>query len=132
MNARTVSIGAGLICGLGWISKIVIMALQGGPDPASVPESIAFLAGVVGAIVAAAAVGTLIANGRSVAWRVLAAVAAVIVVGLVIGVGQFALSALPGESWVHEEAIFGVIGLVAAAVAMAMAIGPVLRPAARV
>lgn len=42
-----------------------------------------------------------------------AGVGAVLFAVLVIGLGQVALAALAGASWVHEEAIFGVAGLLA-------------------
>jgi hypothetical protein len=55
----------------------------------------------------------------------LAGLAAVVIVGVVVGLGQAALTALPGDSWVQEEAIFGLVGLAA----VVMATATLRRPA---
>lgn len=119
MTARRVAVVAGLVGGLGWVAKMVIMALQGGPDLDSIPETIAFVTGLVGVLVAAAATGVHLTRGRGWGWRILAAVAAVGLAILVVGFGQELLTALPGESWVQEEAIFGIVGLLAVVAAAA-------------
>jgi hypothetical protein len=110
-RARTIGITAALIGGVAWMAKIVIMTVQGGPDQNSIPEAIAFFAGLLGIVIAAAAAGVHFARGGSGGWRVLAAILAVLVVAVVVGVGQALLTALPGDSWVREEAIFGIVGL---------------------
>jgi hypothetical protein len=118
VQAKQIAVVAGLIGGVGWIAKLVIMAIQGGPDLDSVPETIAFALGLVGVVVVgAAALGVHLARGRPTGVRVLAAVGGVLTAVLVTGLGQTALTALPGNSWVQEEAIFGVVGAVALALA---------------
>jgi hypothetical protein len=112
-RAATVGVIAGLVGGSSWIAKLVIMAFQGGPDPQSVPESIAFFAGLLGVAVAAAALGVLLTRGRPAVARLAAALGGVVCVALLIGAGQALLTALPGDSWIQEEAVFGVLGLLA-------------------
>lgn len=121
MRARTVAVYAAIVGGVALLGKMVVMAVQGGPEPAtSVPENIAFFAGMIGLVVAAAATGAFLARRRAKRWRVVAGVVAVVVVALVLGAGQSLLTALPGDSWWQEESIFGVLGLVALAGAFAL------------
>ncbi|MEX2322843.1 MAG: hypothetical protein WEA29_03625 [Acidimicrobiia bacterium] len=113
MRARTVAIVAGLVGGIGWMGKIAVMAAQGGPDEDSLVEALAFFAGLGGVVIAAAAFGAYIGRRDSVGRRVVYAVGAVVAVAVIVGLGQAGLSALPGDSWVREEAVFGIAGLVA-------------------
>lgn len=118
MRARTVAIVAGLVGGIGWMGEIVVMAVQDGPDEDSLLEGIALFAGLGGVVIAAAAVGVYLGRRSSVGRRVVYAVGAVVAVAAIVGLGQAGLSALPGDSWVWEEATFGIVGLVAFVSAM--------------
>jgi hypothetical protein len=120
MRARTVAIVAGLVGGIGWMGKIVVMAVQDGPDEDSVLEAIAFFLGLVGVVIAAAAIGAYLGRRASVGLRVVYAVGAVVAVVAIVALGQAGLTALPGDSWVQEEAIFGIAGLVAFVSAMVL------------
>jgi hypothetical protein len=120
MRARTVAIVAGLVGGIGWMGKIVVMAVQDGPDEDSLLEAIAFFLGLVGVVIAAAAIGAYLGRRASVGRRVAYAVGAVVAVVAVVGLGQAGLTALPGDSWVQEEAIFGIAGLAAFVSAMVL------------
>jgi cyanate permease len=64
-------------------------------------------------VLAAAALGAFIGRRESADRRVVYAVGTVIAVVVVAVLGQVGLSALPGNSWVREEAIFGIAGLAA-------------------
>lgn len=119
MGTRTVVIVAGFVGGLGWSAKMVIMAGQGGPDPASSQETLAFLVGLLGVLAASVAFGANLTRTKALRWRALASAATVLSVGLMISLGQAALPVLPGDSWVQEEAIFGVVGLLAVLTATA-------------
>lgn len=118
MKTRNVAGYAALIGGLGWLAKLPIMAVQGGPDPNSIAENVAFFMGVAGVLVAAASTALYLARARSMGVRIAAAVAGLLVASALVGGGQAALSALPGSSWVQEEAIFGVVGLLALVLAV--------------
>lgn len=121
MEARRIAIVAGFVGGLGWLAKMLVMAVQGGPDLDSAVETIAFLLGLVGVPVAAAAAAVHLTRERSGAFRAASAIAAVVAVALIIGLLQPALTALPGESWIQAEAVFGLLGIAAVAVAVALA-----------
>ena len=69
-------------------------------------------------MVAAGAAGSHVTRGASWWRRALAAVGAVVVVAVIGGLGQAELTALPGDSWVQEEAIFGIAGLVSVLAAL--------------
>lgn len=117
MDARRVAVAAGLIGGTGWLIKVLVMALHGGPDENSVPESIGYFVGLFGMLTAAAATGSYVARRRLIPVRVAAAVAGVVALAAPVGLGQAALTALPGDAWVQHEAIFAVIGVLAVAIA---------------
>jgi hypothetical protein len=117
MRARTVAVVSALVGGLGWLAKMVILTAQGGADPDSVPESIAFFLGMLGVLVALAATGAHLTRGRSPGLRALASLGTVLAGGLAVSAVQLALAALPGDAWVQEEAVFGIAGLVAVVVA---------------
>lgn len=93
------------------------MAAQGGPDPNSVTEAVAFFVGLGGVSTAAGAVGVHLTRGRSLVRRAAGTFAGIVVAVTAVRGRQGASSVLPGEAWIEEEAIFGAIGLVAVVVA---------------
>ena len=119
----------GVVGGIAWIAKLVVMALQGGPDPDSIPENVFFFTGLAGIVVASGATAAHLARTASWWLRALAALAGVVVTALVFGLVQGGLTALPGESWVQEEAVFGIAGLVALGTALAALRAGARRPA---
>ena len=62
---RKAAVIGGVVGGIGWVRKMIVMAAQGGPDLESLPESIAFVVGLVGVIVASACTGTYLASKAS-------------------------------------------------------------------
>ena len=123
MTARRIARTAGFAGGIGWIAKIGIMAIQGGPDARSIPENVAFFLGLAGVLVAGAAAGIHLARARTRPYRVAAAVAGVLAVVLLVGAGQTLFTALPGNGWFQKEATFGLAGLV-----VLLTTGIALRP----
>jgi hypothetical protein len=118
-TTRKVIMVAAVVGGIGWIGKIVIMAVQGGPDLQSLLEATAFFSGLLGALVTAGAGGVYLTRGRSAFPRLLAAVGGVIVAAVILGVGQAVLGTL-GDAWIYEEAIFGLAGVALIIVAVGM------------
>lgn len=113
MFAKRLAIVAGMAGGIGWLAKMVVMAVQGGPDLDSPTENVTFLVGLVGVLVAAGAGGAYLTRTRPGWMRAVSAVVSVVAVLLIIGVLQSAFTALPGDAWIQEEAVFGVMGLAA-------------------
>lgn len=107
-----VGIYAGMIGGIGWMAKMVIMTAQGGPDSSSTSEAFAFFAGLLGVFVATAVFGAYTTRARSRTRQVLSGLGAVVVVAVVIAVGQAGVPAVFGEGWVQEEAVLGIVGAV--------------------
>ena len=120
MSARRIAIIAGFVGGIGWLAKMLVLAVQGGPDPDSAPETIAFLTGLVGVPCAAAAAAAHLTGKRSPLFRAGAAIAAVVALMLVSLLLQVALTALPGDSWVQAEVVFPLVGIAAVATAIVL------------
>ena len=119
MTARSVAVWAGVVAGIALIGKVVVMTVQGGPEPeTSVPENIAFFVGNLALPVAVAATAVHLTRGRPVLLRVAAAVLAVVGVALLVLGVQAALTALPGEAWWQGESVFGLVGTVALALSL--------------
>jgi hypothetical protein len=126
VGAREVAVGAALVGGTAWMAKLAVMAAQGGPQGDSVPEAIAFFTGLLGLVVAAAAAGLHRTRHRSSGARAASALLAVVLLVVVAGSTQSLLTALPGDSWVQAEAVFGLVG--AAAVIAALTASRSRRP----
>jgi hypothetical protein len=116
------AVALALVGGLAWVAKFLIMLAQDGPESDSVPENAAFFLGLVAVALAAVTLGWHLARGRSLGLRLLAAAGGLLALAGVLGVLQLALTALPGDAWQQEEAVFLVLGSVAAAGAV-VAIG---------
>jgi hypothetical protein len=99
--------------GLAWVAKFLIMLAQDGPESDSIPENATFFLGLVALALAAATLGWHLARGRSLGLRLFAAAGGVLVLAAVQGLLQLALTALPGDAWQQEEAVFLVLGSVA-------------------
>lgn len=122
--ARKLAIVAALVGGAGWITKFIVLSAQGGPELNSAPENMAFFIGLVGVVIAASASGVHIERTKPVWRRVLAGIAGIVALALVISLGQWALPAMFGDGWVPEEAIFGIVGLLAVVAALLAFAGP--------
>lgn len=108
-----IAVALGMLGGLAWVAKFLVMVGQGGPRSGSVPENLAFFLGLIALPVAAAALGWHLTRDRRTGLRVVAAVGGLIVFAGVQGIGQLLFTALPGDQWQQEEAIFVVLGLLA-------------------
>jgi hypothetical protein len=114
MKAERVAIVAALIGGVGWVSKMIIMAARGGPDLEYIPESIAFFAGLLGTTIAAGAVAWMLAASLPTLLRVLAAILGAILPLAIVGVFQLvAGEAMPDAGWFLDEAVFLILGVIA-------------------
>jgi hypothetical protein len=115
-RARSVATWAAVIGGIGWISKILIMWAQGGPDTESIPEALAFFTGLIGISVAGAAAAWVLASDAGKYLRILAVVVGFLVPMVVVGIYQTALGALlPDAGWFRDESIFLILGIIALA-----------------
>ena len=87
-----------------WAAKATAIGIAGGLDKSPL-ESPLFLAGLVGALVGAGALGAWVLAGRPTWLRVLGAVVAIVLVVLSAGVGGSVAAALQPEdpSWVWGE-----------------------------
>lgn len=124
MTARRLAVALGIIGGTAWAAKFLIMLAQGGPESESIPENVTFFLGLLALAVGAAAAGWHLARGRSTGLHLLAAVGGVLVLVVLLGTGQTLFTALPGESWQQEEAIFALLGVLAALTALAARLRP--------
>jgi len=113
VNARTVTVAAGAVCAIGWFSKMAVMVAQGGPEAGSIPETLAFLVGLVSFVVFAAALGHMLMRAHRPVMKALASVAAVVLAALTLGVVQLLLTALPDDAWWQPELAFVGAGVAA-------------------
>jgi hypothetical protein len=132
LKAERIAWIAALVGGVGWCSKILIMLAQGGPVSDSIPENIAFFAGLFGVAIAGGAVGWLLTDRAGPLLRAGAVILGVITPLLVAGIIQAALgAALPDAGWFSEEVAFLVVGIAAILVGLRIALQPApeARPA---
>lgn len=113
MTATRFASIAALVGGIGWTGKILIMWGQGGPDTNSIPEAVAFFAGLLGVVAASGALGWILAGKDTVSrLRIGALVVGAIVPLLVVGAFQTALgAALPDAGWLRDEVVFLLLGV---------------------
>lgn len=118
-GAASLATALGLVGGLSWVAKFLVMLAQDGPEAGSVPENVTFFLGLVCLPLASGALGWHLSRGRSTGVRLLAVLGGVLVLAATLSLVQLGFRALPGDAWQQEEAVFVVLGAVVAAAAAA-------------
>lgn len=111
---------AAVVAGAAWLTKTALIAANGGTNTDEGIVAVCWALGMLGCLVAAATGGVLLAH-RAPAWaRVVAALVAVPVAFVVLGlVDTMVKAAYAGDGWFRDELSLLVVGVVLGAVGAA-------------
>jgi hypothetical protein len=113
MIARRVTLVAGLVGGLGWLTKVALIWGNGGTNTDQGVVAVFYVVGLLGLVVAFAAAGAWLTAGRPVWQRALAVVVGLVTFFLTLAALDAVLAPVaPDDHWFAEEVEIVAMGLV--------------------